>query len=163
MDKIARRNRYFETGEVFVEKLKACKYSVVLDLGCRENLYNDIEGMIGVDIDSPHADVHANINRLPFEDETVDCIIAFGSLIYGDRDEHLGMDGDLLLRNQLKEITRVLRSGGLLYGRTRYLDILSEIAIDKYEQEYGFKRMSVRTILHVKSGEKRLYWEWVKY
>ena len=146
-----------------MEKLKACKYSVILDLGCGENLYSDIEGMIGVDIDSPYADIHANINRLPFEDGTVDCIIAFGSLIYGDRDEHLGMDGNLLLHDQLKEISRVLRSGGLVYGRTRYLDILSEITIDKYEQEYGFKRMSARTILHVKSGEKRLYWEWVKY
>ena len=120
-------------------------------------------GGLVVDIDSPYADIHANINRLPFEDGTVDCIIAFGSLIYGDRDEHLGMDGNLLLHDQLKEISRVLRSGGLVYGRTRYLDILSEITIDKYEQEYGFKRMSARTILHVKSGEKRLYWEWVKY
>ena len=163
MDKIARRNRYFETGEVLVEKLKTLKYSVILDLGCGENLYSDIDGMIGVDLDSPYADVHANINKLPYGDETVDCVIAFGSLIYGDRQEHDDMDGNALLEDQLKEICRVLKRGGLMYGRTRYLEVLNEITIDKYEKEYGFKRMSARTILHVKSGEKRLYWEWVKY
>lgn len=162
MDKVARRNRYVETGEVLVSKLKASGYSLILDLGCGENLYSDINGMVGIDLDSPYADLHTDISNLPYGDSAVDCVLAFGSLVYGDRIERNHLNGSSLLDLQLKEIARVLKSGGRFYGRTRYLDIINIDTMTAYEQSHGFERKWAHYIFHVSSNEKRLYWEWVK-
>jgi SAM-dependent methyltransferase len=162
MDKVTRRNRYLETGEVLVSKLKASEYSLILDLGCGENLYSDINGMIGIDIDSPHADIHADIANLPYKNCAIDCVLAFGSLVYGDRVERNHLNGIMLLDHQIKEINRVLKFGGSFYGRTRYLDIINIDTLVIYEQLYGFERKVAQYISHVSSKEKRVYWEWIK-
>lgn len=162
MDKIARRNRFAETGEMLVTRLKEMRSDLILDLGCGENLYDDVMGVIGVDLDPKYADVVANIERLPYADESVDVILAFGSLVYGSRADQEHQDPYILLNVQLDEIYRVLKPRGLIICRTQYPEIITRKYLYKLSDKYKFKLIAIKTVFNKDSGEERLYWEWIK-
>ena len=121
-----------------------------------------MRGVIGVDLDSPHANVHADICKLPYENNSVDCVLAFGSLVFGDREERTLLDGEQLLLEQLQEIFRVLKPSGMFYGRSRYLTVINNSSLTSYEQLFGATRLCSKIIKHTTKNEERIYWEWKK-
>lgn len=162
MDKIKRRNRFTETGELLVKRLNDMQCDLILDIGCGENLYSDIKGVVGIDLDPKYADVVANTERLPYADESVDVILAFGSLVYGSRTDQEHRDPYILLNDQLDEIYRVLKPHGLFLGRTQYREIITKKYLYELSDKYKFKLISVKTIINNTNGAERLYWEWIK-
>lgn len=162
MDTTSRRNRYIETGDTFARTISIRGFDCILDIGCGENLYKDIPNVIGIDNVGPHCDVLADMNELPYEDNSIDCVLAFGCLIFGGFPTPPNTDPIEVLTGQVREMHRVLRDGGWLYGRTSHTDILNNQTIATYGYRYGFNTIISKMITSPTSGHQRLYWEWVK-
>jgi ubiquinone/menaquinone biosynthesis C-methylase UbiE len=160
--KILRRNRFYETGERLVQELRVQNFNKILDLGCGENLYKDLNNIVGIDLVSAEADVIADIRNLPYEDNSIDCVLVFGSLLSKDVKDRIDEEPLTILNSQLIEICRVLKPEGILYGRTSYLDILNDTSLLIYEETYGFERLESKYILNKNLENKRLFWKWKK-
>ena len=84
--------------------------TLVLDLGCGDNRYkNLVKNLTGIDIaPRPNVDIVGDFTKLNFENNTVDAIIAYGSINFGDTD---------LITQQLTEAKRVLKENGIICFR----------------------------------------------
>jgi len=103
---------------------------LVLDLGCGDNQYkNFINNLIGIDIVNEAADIKGDITNIPFDDNSADVVLCFGSINFGD--EHL-------IRNQLLEVRRVLKDGGYAIFRGNMKD-----HIDTKDIYYGWSTEKV--------------------
>mgnify|MGYP001169604712 FL=1 len=105
-------NRLFKWGNIKedLNLINSLNPSVVLDLGCGDNRYKPVvKNLIGIDIcDRPGVDVVSDFTELDFEDNSIDAIIAYGSINFGDED---------LIEKQLIETKRVLRKDGIICFR----------------------------------------------
>lgn len=102
--------KYDETGDRLIKEINNLNPQLVLDLGCGNNVYKGkIKNLIGIDIlDNNLQDISCDIKNLPFKSNTVDIVIAFGSVNFGD---------DKVINSQLKEIIRISKSGAYIYFR----------------------------------------------
>ena len=110
---------------------------LVLDLGCGDNRYKGlVNNLIGIDIaDKPHVDIVSDFTNLNFDDESVDAIIAYGSINFGDED---------LIDQQIKESFRVLKHKGVFCIRAYASDAQfyfnwTEDLCKHYTKKYNFK------------------------
>ena len=90
-----------------LELINSLNPNLVLDLGCGDNRYKPlVKNLIGIDIAyDPRADIISDITTLDFEDNSVDAIIAYGSINFGDEE---------LIIKQLTEAKRVLKDKGII-------------------------------------------------
>ena len=90
-----------------LELINSLNPNLVLDLGCGDNRYKPlVKNLIGIDIAyDPNADIIGDITALDFEDNSVDAIIAYGSINFGDEE---------LIVKQLTETKRVLKDKGII-------------------------------------------------
>lgn len=90
-----------------LELINSLNPNLVLDLGCGDNRYKSlVKNLIGIDIAyDPNADIIGDITTLDFEDNSVDAIIAYGSINFGDEE---------LIIKQLTEAKRVLKDKGII-------------------------------------------------
>ena len=90
-----------------LELINSLNPNLVLDLGCGDNRYKSlVKNLIGIDIAyDPNADIIGDITTLDFEDNSVDAIIAYGSINFG---------GEELIIKQLTEAKRVLKDKGII-------------------------------------------------
>ena len=71
-----------------LELINSLNPNLVLDLGCGDNRYKSlVKNLIGIDIAyDPNADIVGDFTTLDFEDNSVDAIIAYGSINFGDEE-----------------------------------------------------------------------------
>jgi ubiquinone/menaquinone biosynthesis C-methylase UbiE len=107
-------NKYQKCGTYTIEFINNLNPTTVLDLGCGDNQYKDfIPALIGIDITNPHADIKADISKLSYQNDSVDAIICFGSINFGD---------ESVIAQQLTEVFRVLKPGGYAIFRGNMKD-----------------------------------------
>lgn len=99
-----------DCGDNLIKEINSYNPELVLDLGCGNNIFkNEINNLLGVDIlDNGLQDINAPIEDLPFEDNSVDVVLAFGSVNFGD---------EKLIDKQLTEIIRVCKPKAKIYFR----------------------------------------------
>lgn len=103
--KLIRLSRYTETGRLLIPEIRS---GSILDAGCGENLYKIINtAIIGIDLDSPYADIQADISSLPIESNYFDKALCFGVF----------NEDPVECQNQLNEIIRVVKPGGIIFIR----------------------------------------------
>ena len=94
-----------------IDDINAMNPTLVLDLGCGSNFYkNKIKNLIGVDILSKDEDIVCPIESIDriFQPNCADIILALGSINFGNDD---------LILEQLKQVNKVCKPGGLIYFR----------------------------------------------
>ena len=95
-----------------LELINSLNPIMVLDLGCGDNRYqSSVNNLIGIDIVySPNVDIVGDFTNLDekFEDNSVDAIIAYGSINFGNEE---------LIEKQLLETKRVLKKDGIICFR----------------------------------------------
>jgi SAM-dependent methyltransferase len=109
-------------------------YGTVLDVGCGFMPYKKliesnpkVENYIGMDLEQPtyygqiKPDLTWNGEKIPLEDESVDCVMATEFLEHYAEPEKI-----------LKEIRRVLKPGGRLFATVPFIWNLHEIPYDEY-------------------------------
>lgn len=87
--------------------------SIRLNLGCGDNL---LDGYINIDKYDKAADVQADITELPYEDESVDEIVAYQVI------EHVPYN---LNNKMFAEFYRVLKPGGTCVLETPDIDVVA--------------------------------------
>jgi ubiquinone/menaquinone biosynthesis C-methylase UbiE len=98
-------NKFEKCGDETIQLINSMNPSLVLDLGCGDNQYKEhIKNLIGIDITNNRADIIADISTLPYEDNSVDACLCYGSINFGDHK---------LIQTQIEEMNRVLKSGGI--------------------------------------------------
>lgn len=99
-----------DCSDEMIAEINSYKPELVLDLGCGTNIFKGhIDNIVGVDIlDNNQQDINAPIEDLPFEDNSVDIALAFGSINFGD---------DNLIDKQLQETIRVCKPNARIYFR----------------------------------------------
>jgi SAM-dependent methyltransferase len=158
------KSQYEEINEQLIEKLEKEKYNIILDLGCGKNIYKKhITNIIGIDkypeytaFGKVNADIIADIGDLPFKNETVDAILVLGSL--GEQPEDTAMK---VLDKQIKEIKRVLKPNGVVYGRSRNEILMNKDIFIAISNKFDFEILCYKDIQ--KNGnplDMRIYWEW---
>lgn len=108
--------KYPINGKTMVEEINNLDPALVIDLGCGLNQYKGvINNLVGVDVVGCREDITADITDLKeyFADHSVDVILALGSINFGDAD---------LIRQQLQEVKRMLKVGGIAYFRANQND-----------------------------------------
>ena len=98
-------NKFEKCGDETIQLINRMIPDLVLDLGCGDNQYKEhIINLIGIDITNERADIITDISSLPYEDNSVDACLCYGSINFGD---------DNLIYTQLTEMNRVLKNGGI--------------------------------------------------
>lgn len=108
--------KYEPNGKAMIEEINNLDPALVLDLGCGLNQYKShIKNLIGVDLLNCREDIVADISDLSlhFADNSVDVILALGSINFGD---------DSIIEKQLREVKRLLKIGGTAYFRANQND-----------------------------------------
>ena len=109
-----RLNKFERCGKETIDFINALDPTLVLDLGAGDNQYKPhIKNLIGIDLVNDRADIKADISALPYDSETVDAAICFGSINFGD---------EALIETQLKEMYRVLKPNGYAIFRGNMRD-----------------------------------------
>jgi ubiquinone/menaquinone biosynthesis C-methylase UbiE len=109
-----RINKYEKCGMDMVNFINGLSPTTVLDLGCGDNQYKSlINNLVGIDLVNTSADIQADITNIPYEDNTVDVAICFGSINFGTHE---------LIEQQLLEMKRVLKPGGYAIFRGNMKD-----------------------------------------
>jgi len=109
-----RINKYEKCGMEMIEFVNRLTPSLVLDLGCGDNQYKSlIDNLVGIDLVNDSADIKADITHIPYNDNTADVVICFGSINFGTTE---------LIEKQLLEMQRVLKPGGYAIFRGNMKD-----------------------------------------
>lgn len=109
-----RINKYEKCGFEMINFVNDMSPLCVLDLGCGYNQYKSfINNLVGIDLVNQSADIIANIENIPYNDNSVDVAICFGSINFGT---------EQLIEEQLLEMKRVLKPGGYAIFRGNMKD-----------------------------------------
>jgi SAM-dependent methyltransferase len=109
-----RINKYEKCGMEMIEFVNSISPLCVLDLGCGDNQYKSfINNLVGIDLVNKSADIMADITNIPYDDNSVDVAICFGSINFGTEE---------LIELQLLEMKRVLKTGGYAIFRGNMKD-----------------------------------------
>jgi SAM-dependent methyltransferase len=164
-----------------IDEINNLNPTLVVDLGCGLNQYKGlINNLVGVDVVGCREDITKDITDLKehFADHTVDVILALGSINFGEND---------LIRQQLTEVKRLLKPGGIAYfranqndhdkdhkGDLRYYDWSKEL-VEYWSTQLGFEILEEVTIAHgnlrirdrmdsnfvgQQRSNVRLFWKW---
>lgn len=107
-------NKFEKCGDYTINFINNLNPKLVLDLGCGDNQYKRfIKNLVGIDLFGEQADIIQDIGILPYDNNTVDAIICFGSINFGD---------ESLIQVQLQEVYRVLKNGGFVIFRGNMKD-----------------------------------------
>ncbi len=120
--------------------------NLVLDLGCGDNRYKPIvKNLIGIDVvDKPNVDIVSDFTSLDYSNQSVDAIIAYGSINFGD---------DSLITKQLLECYRVLKKQGIICFRaysseeSHYYN-WTENNCNFYTEKFNFKLLKPITTVY---------------
>jgi len=153
-------NKYEKCGDETIELINSMNPDLVLDLGCGDNQYKDhIKNLIGIDIANKSADIMADISHLPYNDETVDACLCYGSINFGD---------DITIEHQLLEMKRVLKKQGIAVfrGNIHESDMLpyyiwSEEKVKYWTERFNFDLLVQPIIVRrMKRGRKEVNDKW---
>lgn len=132
--------------------------NLVLDLGCGDNRYKSlVDNLIGVDIaEKPEVDIVSDFTNLEFEDNSVDAIIAYGSINFGDED---------LITQQLQEAKRVLKDKGIICfrGSTTTRDFMycwTEERCKYFTEKFNFKLVKKPKTVYRLNGNGNIKTDW---
>ena len=173
--------KYPINGKTMVDEINNLNPTLVVDLGCGLNQYKGlINNLVGVDVVGCREDITKDITDLKehFADHTVDVILALGSINFGEND---------LIRQQLTEVKRLLKPGGIAYfranqndhdkdhkGDLRYYDWSKEL-VEYWSTQLGFEILEEVTVAHgnlrirdrmdsnfvgQQRSNIRLFWKW---
>jgi len=173
--------KYPINGKTMIDEINNLDPTLVVDLGCGLNQYKGlINNLVGVDVVGCREDITKDITDLKehFADHTVDVILALGSINFGEND---------LIRQQLTEVKRLLKPGGIAYfranqndhdkdhkGDLRYYDWSKEL-VEYWSTQLGFEILEEVTIAHgnlrirdrmdsnfvgQQRSNVRLFWKW---
>lgn len=173
--------KYPINGKTMVDEINNLDPTLVVDLGCGLNQYKGlINNLVGVDVVGCREDITKDITDLKehFADHTVDVILALGSINFGEND---------LIRQQLTEVKRLLKPGGIAYfranqndhdkdhkGDLRYYDWSKEL-VEYWSTQLGFEILEEVTVAHgnlrirdrmdsnfvgQQRSNIRLFWKW---
>jgi ubiquinone/menaquinone biosynthesis C-methylase UbiE len=107
-------NKFEKCGQETIDFINNLNPNLVLDLGCGDNQYKPyIKNLIGIDIVNELADIVTDISTIPFDDNSADAVICFGSINFGDED---------VIRTQLLEMKRVMKLGSYAIFRGNMKD-----------------------------------------
>jgi hypothetical protein len=102
-------NCYPISGYSLIPKIKEVNPQKIIDVGCGYNEFKKhIPNIIGVDIVNKNADYVMDIIDYPCVDNSVDVILALGSINFGTKDT---------IEKQVKWISSKLKTGGLAFFR----------------------------------------------
>jgi len=173
--------KYPINGKTMIDEINNLNPTLVVDLGCGLNQYKGlINNLVGVDVVGCREDITKDITDLKehFADHSVDVILALGSINFGEND---------LIRQQLTEVKRLLKPGGIAYfranqndhdkdhkGDLRYYDWSKEL-VEYWSTQLGFEILEEVTIAHgnlrirdrmdsnfvgQQRSNVRLFWKW---
>ena len=173
--------KYPINGKTMVDEINNLDPTLVVDLGCGLNQYKGlINNLVGVDVVGCREDITKDITDLKehFADHSVDVILALGSINFGEND---------LIRQQLTEVKRLLKPGGIAYfranqndhdkdhkGDLRYYDWSKEL-VEYWSTQLGFEILEEVTVAHgnlrirdrmdsnfvgQQRSNIRLFWKW---
>ena len=173
--------KYPINGKTMIDEINNLDPTLVVDLGCGLNQYKGlIRNLVGVDVVGCREDITKDITDLKehFADHTVDVILALGSINFGEND---------LIRQQLTEVKRLLKPGGIAYfranqndhdkdhkGDLRYYDWSKEL-VEYWSTQLGFEILEEVTVAHgnlrirdrmdsnfvgQQRSNIRLFWKW---
>jgi SAM-dependent methyltransferase len=173
--------KYPINGKTMVDEINNLDPTLVVDLGCGLNQYKGlINNLVGVDVVGCREDITKDITDLKehFTDHSVDVILALGSINFGEDD---------LIRQQLTEVKRLLKPGGIAYfranqndhdkdhkGDLRYYDWSKEL-VEYWSTQLGFEILEEVTVAHgnlrirdrmdsnfvgQQRSNIRLFWKW---
>jgi SAM-dependent methyltransferase len=173
--------KYPINGKTMVEEINSLNPQLVVDLGCGLNQYKGlINNLVGVDVVGCREDITKDITDLKehFADHTVDVILALGSINFGEAD---------LIRQQLTEVKRLLKTGGIAYfranqndhdkdhkGDLRYYDWSKDL-VEHWSTQLGFEILEEVTVAQgnprirdridsnfvgQQRSNVRLFWKW---
>jgi hypothetical protein len=135
-------NGFEYSGSNLIDEVNALCPSLVIDVGCGSNFFKGkIKNLIGFD-KHPHDDLDycCDINDMTVADNSVDAVLALGSLQYRDR---------AATYKELATVVKWVKSGGYIVMRVRPLVSESESVksgwpyrwskpwIDEMSQEFG--------------------------
>ncbi len=132
--------------------------TLVLDIGCGDNRYKSlVNNLIGIDIVyKPLVDIVGDFTNLDFEDNSVDAIIAYGSINFGDEE---------LIVKQLQEVYRVLRKDGIIcfrgyHGERQFTYNWTEKKCYKFTKQFNFKLLEKPQIIFRLNNKGELNEKW---
>jgi Hypothetical methyltransferase len=101
--------RFPLSGFSLVDQVNALNPKVVVDVGCGFNPFKGkIKNLIGFDFSNRFADIVCDIDDAPFARESVDVVLALGSINFGDRSQII---------QQISTVMEWLRPNGKLFMR----------------------------------------------
>lgn len=102
---------YKHTGFNLIDEVNALDPDLVIDVGCGHNRFKGhIQNIIGFDQEPfPFVDIVSNIEDINFRKESVDVILALGSVQFGDRD---------LVCKHFAKVVDWVKPGGYIVMRT---------------------------------------------
>jgi ubiquinone/menaquinone biosynthesis C-methylase UbiE len=154
-------HKYEKCGPETIDFVNNLNPNLVLDLGCGDNQYkNFIKNLTGIDIINESADINADILNIPFESNSADAVLCFGSINFGTED---------LIRKQLLEMKRVLKHEGyaIFRGNMKDHNDIKDIyygwsaeKINYWTQELNMKLHDgpVQITRTTRNGDKNLNW-----
>ena len=152
-------NKFQRCGTETINRINKLNPSLVLDLGCGKNQYKPyIKNLVGIDLVDKGADVIADISHIPYNDETVDACLCYGSINFGD---------DITIENQIREVKRVLKKGGIAVFRGNMNEHVSEAyynwteeLVHKWTKHFNLKYVVEPTLIYRlrKNGEINNEW-----
>lgn len=154
--------KYNETGDRFIKEINELNPQLVLDLGCGNNIYKGkINNLVGIDIlDNNLQDLKCDIKNLPFKTNTVDVIIAFGSVNFGN---------DEIIDSQFREIIRVCKPGAHIYFRVItnhnhncYYSWTEELLIEK-SKKFNLEFLTMPKKIYKNKKENYSHWKKTGY
>ena len=132
--------------------------TLVLDLGCGDNRYKGlVNNLIGIDIaDKPLVDIVSNFTNLEFENNSVDAIIAYGSINFGEEE---------LIAEQLQEAKRVLKDKGIIcfrgYSSTDpFYYYWTEERCNYFTEKFNFKLIKDPKIIYRLDSKGNIKTDW---
>ena len=143
-------NCYHISGFAILPDIFALNPETILDLGCGYNEFKKyFPHLIGIDLANDHADVVSDFLDYECEDESVDVMLALGSINFGTQE---------LVEKQIAWMTRKLKKGGTMFIRVNPAQAPDESIQEKFyiwtvEDIYNF---SVKYNLKIKDNTLKL-------
>lgn len=160
-------DRFPLSGYSLVDQVNSLQPKVVVDVGCGFNPFKGkISNLIGIDIANTSADLVADFLDAPFADESIDVVLALGSINFGCRED---------VANGLRKVHQWLRPNGYLFMRVNPGEPIgdgivvfpwSEGIVAEFSNEIGFRIacdvQEEQLVLSNGVSARRLFWVYMK-